>query len=217
MRPHLFISSTSDLKPEREALAAALGRLYDPFLYEDHKAGGVPPEDVIKEKIENSDVFISLLGPKYGSPYSPPHDTRSIVEWEFDTARSRHTLEVMPFRKIVPADQIEPQQLEFIKRLSAFGRGGMWLKEFDSPQTLVELVRESLEQWMIAQFQKVKARTTPWLHRALTLIVVCSIVLCFIACVLFIAQVVPLNQSSVFGVCGLTFFTILLCIVALKL
>ena len=215
MRLHLFISSTSDLKTERQALAADLGRLYEPFLYEDHGAGGVPPEDVLKEKIENSDVFIGLLGPRYGSPYSPPDDTRSIVEWEFDTARSRDTLAVMPFRKIVPDNQIEPPQLQFIERLSAFGKGGMWLKEFDSPQTLVKLVRESLESWLIVEVQKVKTSINPRLRRVLTLIVVCSIVLCVLACVLFIAQVVPLNQSSVFGVCGLTFFTILLCIVLL--
>jgi hypothetical protein len=37
--------------------------------------------------------------------------------------------------------------------------------------------------------------------------------LCITAFVLFMAQVIPLNQSSVLGVCGLSFFTILLVIV----
>ena len=57
----LFISSTSDLKAERQALADNLRPTYEAFLYEELGAGGVPPEDVIKKKIENSDVFIGLL------------------------------------------------------------------------------------------------------------------------------------------------------------
>lgn len=209
----LFISSTSDLKAERQALADNLRPTYEPFLYEEHGAGSVPPEEVIKKKIEDSDVFIGLLGPRYGSPYSPPADNRSIVEWEFDTARAQHTLVVMPFRKIVPKDQIEPPQLKFIERISAFGKGGMWLKEFDSTQTLVKLVRDSLEWWMIAQTEQVKRRIFPWLHTALMLIALVATLLCISAFVLFMAQVIPLNQSSVLGVCGLSFFTILLVLV----
>jgi hypothetical protein len=38
-----------------------------------------------------------------------------------------HTgIEIMPFRKLVPEDQIEPTQLDFIKRVTAFGEGGRW-------------------------------------------------------------------------------------------
>jgi hypothetical protein len=209
----LFISSTSDLKAERQALAESLRPTYEPFLYEELGAGGVPPEEVIKKKIENSDVFIGLLGPRYGSPYSPPGDNRSIVEWEFDTARGNSALVVMPFRKCVPQDQIEPPQLKFIERISAFGKGGMWLKEFDSTQNLVKLVRDSLEGWMIVQTEKVKRRILPWLHTALMVTALASTLLCILAFVLFMAQVIPLNQSSVLGVCGLSFFTTLLVIV----
>ena len=209
----LFISSTSDLKAERQALADNLRPMYEAFLYEELGAGSVPPEDVIKKKIEDSDVFIGLLGPRYGSPYSPPDDNRSIVEWEFDTAREHDTLAVMPFRKIVPKEQIEPPQLKFIERISAFGKGGMWLKEFDSTQTLVKLVKDSLEWWMIAQTEQVKRRILPWLHTTLMVIALLATLLCITAFVLFMAQVIPLNQSSVLGVCGLSFFTILLVLV----
>lgn len=211
----LFISSTSDLKAERQALAEDLRRLYEPFLYEEFGAGGVSPENVLREKLEKSDVFIGLLGPRYGSPYQPPNDMRSIVEWEFDTARSHSNLEVMPFRKIVSKEQIEPSQLDFINRLSAFGRGGMWFKEFDSPQTLVKLVRESLEGWIIRQHLEIKSRSVPWLNRMLAPIAVGLVLLCVLVSLLFVTQIVPFSQSSVFGFCALVFFTILLGIVAL--
>ena len=211
----LFISSTSDLKEERQALAADLRRLYEPFLYEEFGAGGTSPEDILREKLDKSDVFIGLLGPRYGSPYKPPGDMRSIVEWEFDTARSRGGLEVMPFRKIVPKEQVEPPQLEFINRISAFGQGGMWLKDFDSPQTLVKLVRESLEGWNIRQHQKIRARSVSWLHRILAPAALALVLLCVLVSLLFITQTVPFTQSSVFGFCALSFFTILLGIVAL--
>lgn len=211
----LFISSTSDLKAERQALAEDLRRLYEPFLYEEFGAGGVSPEDVLREKLEKSDVFIGLLGPRYGSPYQPPGDMRSIVEWEFDTARSHPNLEVMPFRKVVPKDTVEPSQLEFINRLTAFGRGGMWCKEFDSPQTLVKVVRESLEGWIIRQHFKVKESSVSWLNRILAPVAVGLVLLCVLVSLLFIAQIVPFSQSSVFGFCALVFCTIMLGVVAL--
>jgi hypothetical protein len=211
----LFISSTSDLKEERRALAEDLRRLYEPFLYEEYGAGGTPPENVLREKLERSDVFIGLLGPRYGSPYKPPDDMRSIVEWEFDMARSRGNLEVMPFRKSVSKDQIEPSQLEFINRLSTFGTGGMWCKEFDSPPTLVKLVRESLEGWIIRQHLQIKSRSASWLNRMLAPMAIGLVLLCVVVSLLFVAQVVPFSQSSVFGFCALVFFTILLGVVVL--
>lgn len=212
MGVRLFISSTSDLKAERQALAKNLRPKYEAFLYEELGAGGTPPEEVVKKQIEESDVFIGLLGPRFGTPYRPPEDERSIVEWEFDTARELRTLAVMPFRKKVPTEQVEPPQRKFIERISAFGKGGMWLKDFDSTQTLVKLVSDSLEGWLILQMDKVRDRILRWLYPALAVMALLAVLFCITAFVLFMAQVIPLNQSSVLGVCGLSFFTILLVI-----
>lgn len=212
----LFISSTSDLTEERQALAADLRTLYEPFLYEEFGAGSTAPEDVIREKLEKSDVFIGLLGPRYGTPYKPPADMRSIVEWEFDAASRRNHLEIMPFRKTVSQEQIEPSQLNFINRLSKFGRGGMWCKEFDSTQTLVKLVRESLEGWIIRQHLKIKDRSITWLNRVLAPLAIGLVLLCVFIALLFVTQILIVSQSSVVGLCVIVFFTILMCLMLLK-
>lgn len=212
----LFVSSTSDLKQERRALEAELHGLYRVFLYEDfgagsNQAGNTTPEMILQERIRRADVFICLLGPRYGSPYKPPEDLRSIVEWEFSTAEGFPDLEVMPFRKIVPEDQIEPRQLAFINRISSFGKGGRWCEKFDSPQTLATVVRESLEKWLVRQYKKAQAKVTPWLSRVLVPIAIGSVGLCLLVGLLFVMEFVALSKTSVLGLCVLVFFTVLLC------
>lgn len=105
--PVVFISSTSDLAAEREALASMLPPAYAPYLYERDRAGSRSPEDRCREMIEHSDVFVCLLGERFGSLYSFDVGPRSIVEWEFDTARERDHLELMTFQK-EPLTNIEP-------------------------------------------------------------------------------------------------------------
>lgn len=213
----LFISSTSDLKAEREALEEELHRAYKLFLYEDFGAGSdgaghTTPEEILREQLAKSDVFICLLGPRYGSPYKPPDDLRSIVEWEFTTAQSRPGLEVMPFRKVVPEDQIEPPQRAFINRISVFGSGGMWCEKFDSSQTLVKVVRESLEKWLIRQYKSAQSKVTPWLNRILAPLAVSLVLLCVLVALLFVAQIITFSKTSVLGVCVIVFFTVLFCL-----
>jgi hypothetical protein len=219
----LFISSTSDLQAERQALAEAeeLRRLGKPFLYEgfgagSDEAGNTSPEDILRGKLEKADVFICLLGPRYGSLYNPPGDMRSIVEWELDTAQSHPGLEIMPFRKIVPDDQIELAQRDFINRVTAFGKGGKWCEKYDSPQTLTKLVHDSLVKWLAKQFKKTQANVIPWLNRIIAPLAIGLVLVCVLISLAFVVQVLPFSQSSVFGLCALTFFTILLGIVALK-
>jgi hypothetical protein len=220
---YLFISSTSDLRAEREALAAAeeLRRAYKLFLYEDFgsgsdQAGNTSPEAILRETLSKCDVFICLLGPRYGSPYRPPADMRSIVEWEFETAQSRPGIEIMPFRKVVPEDEVEPRQRDFIKRISAFGMGGRWFEKFDSPQTLTHLVRKSLESWLARQYRGAQARVVPWLNRILAPVALGLVLLCVLVSLLFVLQVVTLSLTSLVGFCAIIFFTILLGFVALK-
>lgn len=211
----LFISSTSDLKAEREALEEELHRAYKLFLYEDFGAGSdaaghTTPEEILQEQLKKADVFICLLGPRYGSPYRPPDDMRSIVEWEFATARARPGLEVMPFRKVVPEEQIEPPQRAFINRISAFGSGGLWCERFDSSQTLVRVVRASLEKWLIRQYKRTQSQIVPWLNRILAPLAIGLVLLCVIVALLFVAQIITFSKASVLGVCLIVFFTILL-------
>ena len=220
---YLFISSTSDLRAEREALARAeeLRRSYKLFLYEDFgagsdQAGNTSPEEILRETLRKCDVFVCLLGPRYGSPYRPPADMRSIVEWEFETAQSRPGIEIMPFRKVVPEDEVEPRQRDFIKRISAFGMGGRWFEKFDSPQTLTVLVRKAMENWLARQYKKTQANMIPWLNRILAPLAIGLVLLCVVVSLLFVLQIVTLSMTSMIGFCVIIFFTILLGFVVLK-
>jgi hypothetical protein len=75
----VFISSTSDLAAEREALASKLPPAYAPSLYERDRAGSKSPEERCQGTIEQLDVFVCLLGERYGSLYSFDVGPRSMV------------------------------------------------------------------------------------------------------------------------------------------
>jgi len=212
----LFISSTSDLKAERQALEQELHSLYKLFLYEDFGAGGdsaghTSPEDILREQLKKTDVFICLLGSRYGSIYKD----KSIVEWEFATARSFQGVQIMPFIKVVPPEQIEARQNSFIQSLTGFGPGGMWCERFDSAPNLVKLVREALEKWLIRQFKQTEAKVSPWLNRILTPVAIGLVVLCVVVSLLFVMQVITLSKTSVLGFCVIIFFTLLFCFLML--
>jgi hypothetical protein len=151
----VFISSTSDLAAERQALAARLKPSFLPYLYEEDHPASKSPKDRCQEMIEQSDAFVCLLGVRYGSVYSFDVGPRSIVEWEFDTARARGDLALMMFQK-EPLANAEPNQQAFIARVSGFGTG-IWLKRFKSTDQLVRDVYDSLVQWLVEFRTKVQA------------------------------------------------------------
>ncbi|MCA1591600.1 MAG: DUF4062 domain-containing protein [Acidobacteria bacterium] len=145
----VFISSTSDLRDERHALKDLIrkfGGVYEPYLYEDEPARSDSPEARCREMVERSDIFIGILGAKYGTAYPPPGESGSIVEWEFDTARSRADLGLMAMMiKKVPPDEVEPPQQHFLQRVRDFR--GLWCKEYASSSELSDDVLNSLVQW----------------------------------------------------------------------
>ncbi len=144
----VFISSTSDLRDERQALKQLIGKygIYVPYLYEDEPARKGSPEERCREMVGRSNVFVGLLGGSYGTPYPPPGEGGSIVEWEFDTARNRADLGLMAMMiKRMPPTQVEPPQLQFIERVRGFR--SVWCKEYSTPADLGEEVLKSLVQW----------------------------------------------------------------------
>lgn len=82
----VFVSSTyEDLKEERQAaVQAILGAGHIPAGMELFTAGDEAQWTVIKRWIEESDVFVLILGCRYGSV--APGSNRSYVEREFDFA-----------------------------------------------------------------------------------------------------------------------------------
>jgi len=89
-----------------------------------------------------------VLGSDYGSIAPGAGNKRSIVEWEFETAESRTSLEVLTFiRQLAEGESRVPEQEAFVERMKGF-RGGHWCHEYSTPPELVERARASLEKWL---------------------------------------------------------------------
>jgi hypothetical protein len=170
-KPLVFVSSTSDLGAERQALAAELRPVYDVYLFEEDRARGTSPEERCREQIERCHVFVGILGGHYGSPLPDDAKQRSIVEWEFDTAREarRDDLEIMPFVRQGADAGGDPRQTRFLGRLTDF-KTGLWCRFFDTPESLVNQARKSLERWLVefwGQMQQARHRASVRLQRVL--------------------------------------------------
>ena len=175
-KPLVFVSSTSSLAEERERLRRELPSIYEVYLFEEDRARRSSPEKHCRRKIEQSDVFLGLLGSDYGSAF--PGDSRSIVEWEHDVALSHSDLEVLGFvKEIDPGQTRDPRQQAFIDRLSGF-REGAWRRTYRTPSDLVQDARASLEQWLaefFAAFRDRRARLRSLLALPLTAVSVASV------------------------------------------
>ena len=214
-KPIVFVSSTSDLSEERKALLASLGTLSEPYLYEEDRARRGSPEERCREMIERSNVFVGILGATYGTPF-PSDPQRSIVEWEVETARRCEDVEIMAFlKKLPPGAEVDPRQKQFLDRISAF-ESGLWCKVFESTENLVQLVRSSLEGWLVEFWSRVRQRQTQaalGLHKILIAVAALAVL-----GLLGIAATPLRNQltaSALIAVSGAVAALVLLCIVLL--
>lgn len=158
MKDRIFVSSTSDLAAERQAIRKELENSpFEPYLYEpDDRLKRGSPRDHLRSVIRQCNLFVLLLGRTFGSPYDAddaPEELRdaSIVEWEHSEARSRlRSISMRVFEKSYPEGvEIEPEQLELRRRLGRFSRGD-WIHRFDDErddQTLLLRLRNYLEWW----------------------------------------------------------------------
>ena len=150
----VFLSSTSDLKAERDAVTVP--RSMDVYRYELDRARGTTPRDRLRQMLEQSDAFVGLHGARYGSLYPGLEQDMSIVEWEFDTARQLKRVELFPFVKANLPPDVDPHQRTFLSRLESFDHG-TWVKKFESPAQLQEQVSSSLLDWLAEYFLRVQA------------------------------------------------------------
>ncbi len=166
-KPQIFISSTSDLADERQALAKSLSSDYEPYLFEEDRARAASPEQHCAAMIKDSEVFLGVVGENYGSSYSAA-DQRSICEWEFDTARQQPELAMMMLLH-EPADEaaIDPEQKAFRERITGFS-SGVWCRFFRTSQELVSLAQQSLTRWLVERLVQAKEQAqhrSSWLRR----------------------------------------------------
>lgn len=74
MKCRIFISSVQrEFAKERRAIAdyirrdALFGRFFEVFIFEETPAANVPAQMVYLEEAANSDVYLGLIGAKYGN------------------------------------------------------------------------------------------------------------------------------------------------------
>lgn len=105
-RYQIFISSTyEDMKEERQAaMMAILGKKHIPAGMEYFSARYLSQFDVIKEWIENCDIFLLILGGRYGSICDKTK--KSFVHMEFEYAQSLG----MPIIVLIAEDQYVMQK-----------------------------------------------------------------------------------------------------------
>jgi hypothetical protein len=180
-KPIVFISSTSDLREERQALARSLRCAFEAYLHEEDRLQGKSPREHCRRMIEKSAVFVGLLGGRHGSPFQLGNEPLSICEWEFDSAYAlRSRIELMMLLKTLAPDEIEPEQEAFRKRVADF-HSGVWCKTFDSTENLVQCVHKALVTWLaeywVRKETEATRRTLPWLNRMLLISTVPLVVL----------------------------------------
>lgn len=147
-KPLLFISSTSDLQEERSAIEAALPASVEAYRYERETARRESPRKRLERVLQRTDVFVSILGSRYGSLFPGDDKERSIVEWEFDTAYGNEQTEIFALPKVCEnPDAIEERQRSFIERLQDFDTG-IWLKPFESLTQLERDFTKALIDWL---------------------------------------------------------------------
>lgn len=114
----LFISSVQqEFATERRELVAyirqdaVLGRFFDPFLFEELPAKDVSAEHAFLSEVADSDVYLGLLGEKYGN-----EDAKGVspTEREYDKATENHKYRIV---LIKTAAQRHPKENAFIGRV----------------------------------------------------------------------------------------------------
>jgi hypothetical protein len=211
-KPTVFLSSTSKMSTERQELRSKLPSVYELYLYEWDRAGRGSPEDRCRAMIQQSDVFLGVLGPDYGSLY--PGQQRSIVEWEFDTARELGKLEIFTFVKSPAAGEVrEPSQEAFLSRIGGF-KSGVWMHFFATPTQLVEEARDSLEGWLAEVYRQTRQANRPLARRVWTVAILLSVLAIVGLCAVLALRGSSLSTSAVILLCACTFVVVAGCLVS---
>lgn len=111
----VFISSTSDLAPERaEAIRAVLAANCTPVSMENWAATSARPTERIVEKLTTCQFFVLMAGFRYGDTVE--ESGKSYVALEYDEA-VRLGLSIIVFVKYGASAEIDPLQQQFLHDL----------------------------------------------------------------------------------------------------
>ena len=156
----VFVSHTSELRdfPKGRSYVAAVERAVSACGHvivdmADFPAADLPPAELCAERVRGCDVYVGVLGTRYGSPVQDKQEV-SYTELEFDTAteagldRLVFVLDTDAADVGIPLSRLIDH--EFGARQEAFRRrvqdSGLITQEFTDPATLGQLVERSLRE-----------------------------------------------------------------------
>jgi hypothetical protein len=120
----VFISSVTHLLKEERAALPPFLRLFDhdPLRFEDFAAQDRSSREACLAGVEAADVYMLLLGPRYGTPF--PDTSLSPTAEEFRRARQRG-IPILVFNKTVDEED-ESAQVDFKGEVGHYVNGRLW-------------------------------------------------------------------------------------------
>ena len=150
----VFVSSVVGGYAEfRRAARAAIEALeHDPVVMElTHHAAVPPPRAECFAQIEDSDVMVMLLGPRYGEPQQSGKSA-THEEWEH---ACRNNKSILPFvQDLDDHDERDSQQQDFLDEIGGWEDGSYWGR-YSSPWNLVTALARALN----AHVERTRATT----------------------------------------------------------
>lgn len=157
----LFVSSTSDLKDEREAIRGMIQKLQidrqiSAYISDYDSRAGDTPEERVREEIHAAELFVLILGGKYGSPHPAAKNGHpSICEWELGQARKLWGPPVISLMKDHPPETIEEPQRRFREQVQGFC-AGTWLRKFSTAGEVTEILNRVITSWALGEVLALK-------------------------------------------------------------
>jgi hypothetical protein len=136
----VFISSVRrDLEAERDSLPGLVMALgHQPRRFEDFGAQELPSREACLRGVEDSDVYLLLLGPRYGHVFPETGQSATHDEWVAAVTKGMPRL---VFRKV--GVEYDPEQEEFARLVGDY-RHGVFYAEFTDAVDLQAKVAQAL-------------------------------------------------------------------------
>lgn len=168
----IFVSSTfTDLRDERDTIIKSILQLgHFPICMENFVASQYHQMDFIKEQLDTADMFIIIIGKRYGS--CPDGDTCSFTEHEYEYAKQIG----LPILALISSDKYNPDKnliaettekkqglSKFLEKLQKERLSAFWDSAADlsskANASIEKLIRKDVEGWIReTKYQRIKRR-----------------------------------------------------------
>lgn len=141
-----MISSTiDDLGAERDAVDRAIRDFkFERFRSESMGSLSRSPREVCEEAARECDIFILILGSRYG--WVIPEVGVSVVESEYEVARQTNPAKILVY--VTQHKDREDRQERLIRRVTDYTTGYFRARPFGDPDELAKMLKEDLANWI---------------------------------------------------------------------